>query len=192
LFLTRAVPDQVAASLPGWVGQDAGVALELHLCDRGEAERVIARRPNPVIDLPWAVGYPLDGDARACVAYTSHLPGSSGRSASSPFGYYQMVEDGAVVGGIGFHGPPSGDVVEVGYGVVPAARSRGVATAALRLLLELAPGLPGVRRIVGRTEESNVASQRVMTGAGMVFVGRDADFLHFEIELAGRDCQVSP
>ena len=91
-----------------------------------------------------------------------------------------------MVGGIGFHGPPSGDVVEVGYGVVPPARGRGVATTALRLLLEVAPGLPGVRRIVGRTEESNLASQRVMTAAGMVLVGRDADFLHFEIELAGR------
>ena len=61
-----------------------------------------------------------------------------------------MLEDGVVVGGIGFHGPPSGDVVEVGYGVVPAARGRGVATEALRLLLDVAAGLEGVRRVVGR------------------------------------------
>jgi hypothetical protein len=28
-----------------------------------------------------------------------------------------------------------------------------------------------------------VASQRVMLGAGMHYVGRDQDFLHFQIEL---------
>ena len=128
-------------------------------------------------------GYPLEGDARACVAYVSHLPVLAGPTASSPFGYYQVLEDGVVVGGIGFHGPPNGNVVEVGYGVAPEARGRGVATQALLLLLEVAAGLEGVRRVVGRTEETNVASQRVMLAAGMQLVGRDADFLHFEIDL---------
>jgi RimJ/RimL family protein N-acetyltransferase len=97
-----------------------------------------------------------------------------------------VLEAGVVVGGIGFHGPPTGDVVEVGYGVVPSVRGRGVATEALRQLLEIAAGLAGVRRVVGRTEEANVASQRVMTGVGMQLVGRDPDFLHYEIDLGGR------
>ena len=102
-----------------------------------------------------------------------------------------------VVGGIGFHGPPKEGVVEVGYGMVPAVRGRGVATEALRLLLDLAVGLDGVRRVMGRTEETNVASQRVMTGAGMQLVGRDPDFLHYEIDLgewsaSGRQEGVPP
>jgi RimJ/RimL family protein N-acetyltransferase len=58
-----------------------------------------------------------------------------------------------------------------------------VATQALRSLLEVAAGQEGVRRVVGRTEESNVASQRVMQAVGMQLVGRDPDFLHFEIDL---------
>jgi hypothetical protein len=173
--------------VPLIVGQDAGVVLELRLCTRGQAERVVVRRRDPSTDPPWAPGYPLDGDTRACAAYTSHLPPSAGPAASSPFGYYQVVEQGQVIGGIGFHGPPNGDVVEVGYGIVPAARGRGVATEALRRLLQLAAGLQGVRRVVGRTEESNVASQRVMTRAGMRLVGRDPDFLHYEIDLGGTD-----
>jgi hypothetical protein len=37
--------------------------------------------------------------------------------------------------------------------------------------------------VVGRTEDSNVASQRVMLAVGMKLVGRDADFLHYEIDL---------
>jgi RimJ/RimL family protein N-acetyltransferase len=174
------------------------MGLELRLLTRSEAERVIAGRRDPATDPPWAPEYPLDGDSRACAAYISHLPASGSAEAVEVFGYYQVLEDGLVVGGIGFHGPPSGNVVEVGYGVVPAVRRRGVATQALRILLDVAAGLEGVRRVVGRTEESNVASQRVMTGVGMQLVGRDPDFLHFEIDLqsrsaaAGRETEVDP
>jgi RimJ/RimL family protein N-acetyltransferase len=159
------------------------VGVELRLLTRSEAERVIAGRRDATADSGWADGYPLDGDIRACAAYVSHLPSSRGDDAVDVFGYYQVLEDGLVVGGIGFHGPPSGNVVEVGYGVVPAVRGRGVATQALRILLDVAAGLEGVRRVVGRTEDTNVASQRVMSGVGMQLVGRDPDFLHFEIDL---------
>ena len=58
-----------------------------------------------------------------------------------------------VVGGIGFHGPPTRNVVEVGYGVARGVRGRGVATQALLSLLDVAAGLEGVQRVVGRTEE---------------------------------------
>lgn len=157
------------------------------MCTRGSAERVVTHRRDPVLDPPWAAGYPLEGDSRAGAAYASQLPASGGMAASSPFGYYQILENGVVIGGIGFHGPPNGDVVEVGYGVASGARGRGVATEALRMLLDMAAGMEGVRRVVGRTEGSNVASQRVMTGAGMRLVGRDPDFLHYEIDLVERD-----
>jgi len=170
--------------------------VALHLCNRGEAERVMVQRRDAA-DLPWAEGYPLDGDTRAAAAYASHLSGRTGKGGSIPFGYYQVLEDGVVVGGIGFHGPPKEGLVEVGYGMVPAVRGRGVATEALCLLLEVAAGLDGVRRVMGRTEEANVASQRVMTGAGMQLVGRDPDFLHYEIDLgewsaSGRQDGVPP
>jgi RimJ/RimL family protein N-acetyltransferase len=171
------------------------MGLELRLLTRGEADRVVSRRRDDAVDPPWATGYPLEGDTRACVAYASHLPSAAGGGASSVFGYYQLLEEGVVVGGIGFHGPPTGGVVEVGYGVVPLVRGRGVATAALRRLLAIAADLDGVDRAVGRTEESNVASQRVMVAAGMQLVGRDRDFLHYEIELSpapGRQAGVDP
>jgi RimJ/RimL family protein N-acetyltransferase len=162
------------------------VVLALHLCTRAEAERVLARRRDATNDAPWMTGYPLDGDTRACMAYISQLSVKGGGDGSSPFGYYQMLEDGVVVGGIGFHGPPTRNVVEVGYGVVEEARGRGLATQALLLMLDVAAGLEGVQRVVGRTEESNVASQRVMLAAGMRFARRDPEFLHFEIDLADR------
>jgi RimJ/RimL family protein N-acetyltransferase len=173
------------------------VGLELRLLTRREADRVIARRRDPAADPPWASEYPLEGDVRAAAAYASHLPAAAG-DAVDVFGYYQVLENGVVVGGIGFHGPPSGHVVEVGYGVVPAVRGRGVATQALRILLNVAAGLEGVRRVVGRTEDTNLASQGVMRASGMRLVGRDPDFLHFEIDLPrgaaapGRQTGVEP
>jgi RimJ/RimL family protein N-acetyltransferase len=166
------------------------VAITLRLLTRGEAERVVTRRRDDGADLAWAVGYPLDGDVRACAAYASQLPPSTGPAGSSPFGYYQVVEDGAVVGGIGFHGPPADGWVEVGYGVVPVVRGRGVATAALRMLLGQVAAMGGVERVRGRTEEHNVASRRVMSAAGMRLVGRDDEFLHYEVSV-GRSTRLA-
>lgn len=167
-----------------WRDKIAVVDLQLRLLTRAEAERVIRRR-HDLDDPPWAEGYPLDGDSRACASYVSHLAAASGPGSSNRFGYYQIVEDGMVVGGIGFHAPPLDGMVEIGYAVVPAARGRGVAKEALRLVIAIAESA-GVSSVVGRTTEDNVASQRVMESAGMLNVGRDSDFLHYERRLNGR------
>jgi RimJ/RimL family protein N-acetyltransferase len=158
------------------------VTLEICLLTSGEAERVARGRQARVAeDRPWADEYPLEGDGRACLAYLSQL--RSQDVDSNPFGYHQVVLDGIAVGGIGFHGPPQDGVLEVGYGVVPAVRGRGVASGALRLILGLAVELGGIRKVYGRTTEDNVDSQRVMLAAGMTPAGRDRDLLNFELEL---------
>lgn len=154
--------------------------VEIRLATRGAAKRVVRSRPDGSADPPWAAGYPLDGDKKACMAYLAQL-GLTGRS--DPFGYYQILVEDEVVGGIGFHGPPRDGLVEVGYGVVASARGQGVATTALRSLLEVASGLDGVRRVCGRTSRDNVASQRVMLAVGMSQIGQDSEFLHFEMDL---------
>jgi len=169
---------------PGCLSHDAGVELSIELATRAIARRVVRGRRDPDTDPEWAEGYPLEGDRRACEVYLGQLPVLSGGSRLSPFGYYQILVEGVVVGGIGFHGPPVNGLVEVGYGVVPSVRGRGVATEALRLLLDLAVDLGGVRRACGRTTPDNVASQRVMLAAGMRFSGRDEEFLHFDTDLA--------
>lgn len=161
--------------------------LELRLLTRAEAERVIRRRRDPAAgDPPWAPGYPLEGDTRACVVYVSQLPIEGGSGAANEFGYYQILEGGVVVGGIGFHGPPREGIVEVGYGVVPGVRGRGVATRALLCMAELARSTGRVSRMIGRTTPDNVASQRVMKAVGMRQSGRDEEFLHFEMPITGR------
>lgn len=162
------------------------VDLSLQLATRGVAKRITRGRRDSRLDPPWAPGYPMEGDRRACYAYLRQLPVIGGSARSQPFGYYQVVLDGEVVGGIGFHGPPRDGLVEVGYGVVPSVRGRGVATASLRLIMELAAGFPDVRRICGRTTPDNIASQKVMLSAGLQMVGRDPDFLHYEIDIRAR------
>jgi RimJ/RimL family protein N-acetyltransferase len=77
--------------------------------------------------------------------------------------------------------------VEVGYGVVPAVRRQGVASQALRLILDVAAGFEQVKRVCGRTTPDNIASQKVMLSSGMQMVGRDPDFLHYELDLRSRD-----
>lgn len=159
------------------------VDLSIQLATRAVAKRVSRGRRDAVADPPWAEDYPMEGDKRACLAYLRQLPVIGGPSRSNPFGYYQILMSGQVVGGIGFHGPPRDGLVEVGYGVVPEVRRQGVATEALRQVLAVAGGFAQVRRICGRTTPDNVASQRVMLGVGMQLVGRDPDFLHYEIDM---------
>lgn len=159
------------------------VDLSIQLATRAVAKRVSRGRRDAWVDPPWADDYPMEGDKRACTAYLRQLPVIGGTSRSHPFGYYQILVSGQVVGGIGFHGPPREGLVEVGYGVVPGVRRQGVATEALRQILDVAAGFEQVNRVCGRTTPDNVASQRVMLGVGMQLVGRDPDFLHYEIDM---------
>ena len=88
----------------------------------------------------------------------------------SPWGPRHIVLGTLAVGSIGFFGPPEGTddgeqpEVEVGYGLVEEVRGRGVATEALRRLLEETDRL-GVR-VRARTEPTNRASVRVLAKAG--------------------------
>lgn len=74
---------------------------------------------------------------------------------------------GTLVGMCGFHAPPTprGDV-ELGYGLLPAARGRGYATEATRALTALAFAEPAVRRVLAETLPHLDASIRVMERAG--------------------------
>jgi len=89
-----------------------------------------------------------------------------------------------LVGETGFHGPPDDSgTVEVGYGVLPAWRGRGIATEATGALIRHAfDGSRGrVRRVVARCLPDNPASQRVLERLGMRRAGRSGEALLFEL-----------
>lgn len=141
------------------------------------ATRVVRR--TPAADDRWAPDYPTDGDVESATDFLGHCAGTGD---PQPFGDYEVVrrEDGLVIGSLGFNRPPDEHgTVTVGYGLVAEARGHGYATEGLRALLDLARR-HGITRVRGDADHDNVASQRVMTAAGMRFTGEDARVKYYE------------
>nr|WP_238412718.1 GNAT family protein [Saccharothrix deserti] len=87
-----------------------------------------------------------------------------------------LVDDGAVVGHAGFHGPPDeSGMVEIGYSVDPAFRRRGYARAALVELLRRAAAEPSARTVRATIGPDNTASLATIAGFGFVEVGEQWD-----------------
>jgi RimJ/RimL family protein N-acetyltransferase len=91
------------------------------------------------------------------------------------FGIWLIIErdTNTVVGDIGFMGPPDGDVVEIGFSVIPDRRRRGYATEAARSLVDWAFRDPGIREVTARSEPENEASARVLRAVGFARIGED-------------------
>jgi len=115
-------------------------------------------------------GYPTDGDlVMARLVVEGHL-------AAGEWGPWQVREreTGLLIGGAGFKGAPDDDgVVEIGYGLAPAGRGRGLATEAVVALVAhaFARGAASVRAEV---ETGHTASERVVTRAGFTAGESDA------------------
>jgi RimJ/RimL family protein N-acetyltransferase len=133
----------------------------------------------------WAEGYPLDGTL-VVLAMEMELLERQRRDGvpRGGFGHFQVLrrEDDVAIGDIGFHAPPDDlGEVSVGFGVVPLARGRGYATEALRTLLAWALVQPEVRSVHADTDLVNLASQRVLIGAGMRLASDEGDRKLYEI-----------
>jgi ribosomal-protein-alanine N-acetyltransferase len=83
----------------------------------------------------------------------------------SPF---RIVDDSneTVTGSCGFKDVPLEGRVEIGYGVSSIYRKRGIATAAVRALLNLAFVSESVTEVVARIDPANEASIRVVQKIG--------------------------
>lgn len=85
--------------------------------------------------------------------------------------YYVLVaEDGSVMGRFNLIFVGDG-VAELGYRVAEDVAGRGVATATVLELCELAAAQHGVRTLRAATSRGNVASRRVLAKAGFVLAG---------------------
>jgi len=67
------------------------------------------------------------------------------------------------------------DEVEVGYGFLPEVWGRGLATEVARACIDIGQRQLGFRSIVAITRPTNLASQRVMVKAGLVY---ERDIVH--------------
>lgn len=129
----------------------------------GEHLAAIAADPAAFLaEFPWAPGKTIkvaDGTMRP------RLPDAT----------YWIVDD-AFCGRINFrHVPGTVDLPpwatgHIGYSIVPWKRRRGIATAALRLMLPIAAAA-GLERVFLTTNPHNIPSQKVILGAGGVLDG---------------------
>lgn len=78
--------------------------------------------------------------------------------------------DGTVLGRFNLYEIADGHA-ELGYRVAQGVAGRGVATAAVRQLCQLAAARYGLRMLKAATARENVASQKVLTKAGFAPVG---------------------
>lgn len=151
--------------------------LVLHPVRPEEAARIIAGAPGP--DDRWHPDYPFEDEL-------DPLRSLAGATAPDPvFTLYQVRDaaSGLAVGGIGFFGPPDEDgAVEIGYGLVAAARGRGFASEAVRAVVRVA-GEHGAVWIRADTTPANVASQRVLEKAGLDEVRRTPELVFYERRL---------
>lgn len=87
-----------------------------------------------------------------------------------------------LVGDAGFKGRPGAEgAIEIGYGIVPAHWKRGYATEAVRGLIGWAFE-QGARAVTAETEDTNVASQRVLEKNGLRQIRRKGSMLNWRVE----------
>ncbi|HET6826994.1 MAG TPA: GNAT family N-acetyltransferase [Amnibacterium sp.] len=151
--------------------------LVLHPIPPDEARRIAGRAPGP--DDRWHPDYPFEDEL-------DPLTSLAGATAPDPvFTLYQVREaaSGLAVGGIGFFGPPDeAGAVEIGYGLVAAARGRGLATEAVVAAVRLAAE-HGAALLRADTTPANIASQRVLKKAGLSEIRRTGELVYFERRL---------
>jgi RimJ/RimL family protein N-acetyltransferase len=142
-----------------------------------EAARIADGLPA---DLRWVDDVPCEGTVVAARMVVTAF--NSGRYVPG-WGAFTILRaaDGVAVGGIGFHGPPSEGLVEIGYDLSVSARGAGLATDAVRLLSAWALGQPGVRAVVATTEHANLPSQAVLSRAGFSRVAEHDGMLLYEL-----------
>lgn len=80
-----------------------------------------------------------------------------------------------LVAGCGFLGAPKDGEVEMGYSVLPQFYRLGIATEMIAALVKWAFQQPGLSRIIANTDESNVASIRVLEKTGFKKIGPGAE-----------------
>ena len=161
------------------MSQVTRATVSLRAASAKEIEDIATGRRPPT---GWARDFPQKGDV-AATQYASPLKASGDVAWSQQ---WLIVVDDVVAGTIGFKGEPVDHELEVGYGVAPSLRRRGVASEALRQLLDKVSG-HGFR-VKAETSWWNVGSQHVVKKVGFIEVGRrmsdrDGELIVWQLEL---------
>ena len=131
------------------------------------------RRWSPVFEIP---------DVADCERRVARAQAAADEGRPCSFAVVDAADPARVLGSIDWrndHPLPQFSVLDVGYGVAPEARGRGVASRALRLLSDwlLAPDGGDVHRVQLDHAVENEGSCRTALRAGFVVEGRREAFL---------------
>jgi len=105
--------------------------------------------------MPWAQ-QPVTAESE-----TQFLTGSARNWAEGTDFVYGIVDGGAILGGAGLHTRRGPGELEIGYWLRAGAEGRGLATAATRVLAEVAASYDEVAQVVICCDEANVRSAAV-------------------------------
>lgn len=153
------------------------------------SEEVLPAEAEQFLDGPrspgWAQDYPTRG-TRASVELFIKLV-REGRWAPG-FGMYTIRPIGGLVcGGWAFYGPPDDNgEVEIGYGLAPSGRGRGLMTDAVRAAIRWGSGRSEVRCIWASPDDDNLASIAVLERAGLVKVADESGSRRYEFKVQHR------
>lgn len=120
----------------------------------------------------WAAGFPQPGDRFA----VGLVPGTEGHEAQAAAGTHGGADplwgaweirtrEGELIGTTGFHGPPVDGSAELGYGLVPEYRGRGLGGEAVGALVAWARA-GGALRLTARVDPENDPSLRLLARLG--------------------------
>ena len=106
-------------------------------------------------------------------AYTEMLDGCLAHHDQWEWYAIWMIElkDGTHIGELCFKGLSEDGIAEIGYGIAEDYQGCGYATEAVSALADWALKQPGVSCVTAETEESNIASQRVLIKSGFIPTG---------------------
>ena len=99
---------------------------------------------------------------------------AAGHRQAGRCGMWLIVQDREVVGSCGYMACDAQDCAEIGYGISEGHRRRGLATEAVRLLVEISRNT-GLSVLTAGTAISNRASQRVLSRNGFEHCGTGMD-----------------
>ena len=110
-------------------------------------------------------------------AYTEMLDGCLSHSDQWEWYAIWMIErkDGTHIGELCFKGLSEAGSAEIGYGIAEDYQGCGYATEAVSALVDWALKQPGVSCVTAETEESNIASQRVLQKSGFIPTGKTGE-----------------
>jgi ribosomal-protein-alanine N-acetyltransferase len=150
--------------------------LDLVPVELSDAQAVL----NGVRQPDWALDYPSEGDI-----VIAGLIARNSTVRTDSYTHYKITfrAIGQVVGGCGFLGPPDATgSVEIGYGLVPSERGKGIATEAVKGLLEAAWKDPLVNLVVAFPDRDNEPSQGVLRRVGFQHIDSDSAQVRWEIK----------